>query len=66
MFIVDAKVNPRNDHWFGHIPKNVPVLAKSKLPVIKVVSSKGDFIPSHFFQKGKVTKMFYFEVFRNQ
>ena len=55
IFTVDAKVNLRNDRLLAHNPEDVPVVGKTKFPasvhVLSVVSSEGDVMPPHFFQK---------------
>ncbi|XP_019886946.2 uncharacterized protein LOC109610920 [Ooceraea biroi] len=69
IFTVDAKVNRRNDRWLAHNPEDIPVVGKTKFPanihVLSVVSSEGDIMPPHFFQKREtVTKEVYLKVLR--
>ncbi|CAK9807113.1 Transposable element Tcb1 transposase [Anthophora quadrimaculata] len=69
IFTVDAKVNRRNDRWLAHNLEDVPVVGKTKFPasvhVLSVVSSEGDVMPPHFFQKGeRITKEVYLEVLK--
>jgi len=70
IFTVDAKVNRRNDRWLAHDPEDVPIVARTKFPasvhVLGVVSSEGDVMPPHFFEKGQtVTKEVYLRVLTN-
>ncbi|UYV73848.1 hypothetical protein LAZ67_11001126 [Cordylochernes scorpioides] len=55
-FDVDQKVNPRNDRWICKDPSEIPVVMHTKFPasvmVLGVISSEGDVIPPHFFEKG--------------
>ncbi|UYV66188.1 hypothetical protein LAZ67_4000655 [Cordylochernes scorpioides] len=55
-FDVDQKVNPRNDHWICKDPSEIPVVMHTKFPasvmVLGVISSEGDVMPPHFFEKG--------------
>ena len=57
IFIVDAKVNRRNDRWLAKDPSDVPVVGRSKFPasvlVLDVVSSEGHVMPPHLFEKGQ-------------
>ena len=67
IFTVDAKINRRNDRWLAHDPENVPVVGRTKFPasiqVLSVVSSEGDVMPPHFFNKGEtITKEVYLRV----
>lgn len=67
IFTVDAKVNRRNDRWLAYDPEEVPIVARTKSPanvhVLCVVSSEGDVMPPHFFEKGQnVTKEVYLGV----
>jgi AraC-like DNA-binding protein len=66
-FTTDPKINRRNDRWLAHDPQDVPVIGTTKFPaslhVLSVVSSEGDVMPPHFFQKGEtVTKEVYLRV----
>lgn len=70
IFTVDAKINRRNDRWLARDPEDVPVVSRTKFPanvhVLGVVSSEGDVMPPHFFQKGEnVTKEVYVNVLSN-
>ncbi|UYV82608.1 hypothetical protein LAZ67_22000121 [Cordylochernes scorpioides] len=55
-FDVDQKVNPRNDRWICKDPSEIPVVMHTKFPasvmVLGVISSEGDVMPPHFFEKG--------------
>ncbi|UYV78053.1 hypothetical protein LAZ67_15003314 [Cordylochernes scorpioides] len=55
-FEVDQKVNPRNDRWICKDPSEIPVVMHTKFPasvmVLGVISSEGDVMPPHFFEKG--------------
>ncbi|UYV73144.1 PTPRD [Cordylochernes scorpioides] len=55
-FDVDQKVNPRNDLWICKDPSEIPVVMHMKFPasvmVLGVISSEGDVMPPHFFEKG--------------
>ncbi|UYV64486.1 hypothetical protein LAZ67_3000928, partial [Cordylochernes scorpioides] len=55
-FDVDQKVNPRNDRWICKDPSEIPVVMHTKFPasvmVLGVISSEGDLMPPHFFEKG--------------
>ncbi|UYV72942.1 hypothetical protein LAZ67_10001239, partial [Cordylochernes scorpioides] len=55
-FDVDQKVNPRNDRWICKDPLEIPVVMHTKFPasvmVLGVISSEGDVMPPHFFEKG--------------
>lgn len=55
-FIQDRKVNRQNDRWLCEDPADVPTVMHSKHPasvmVLGVVSSDGDVMPPHFFEKG--------------
>ncbi|UYV68980.1 hypothetical protein LAZ67_6001880 [Cordylochernes scorpioides] len=55
-FDVDQKVNPRNDRWICKDPSEIPVVIHTKFPasvmVLGVISSEGDVMPPHFFEKG--------------
>ncbi|UYV68049.1 hypothetical protein LAZ67_5002908 [Cordylochernes scorpioides] len=55
-FDVDQKVNPRNDRWICKDPSEKPVVMHTKFPasvmVLGVISSEGDVMPPHFFEKG--------------
>ncbi|UYV64057.1 hypothetical protein LAZ67_2006419 [Cordylochernes scorpioides] len=55
-FDVDQKVNPRNDRWICKDPSKIPVVMHTKFPasvmVLGVISSEGDVMPPHFFEKG--------------
>jgi inhibitor of nuclear factor kappa-B kinase subunit alpha len=67
MFCVDAKVNRRNDRWIAMDPEDVPIIGRTKFPasvhVLCVVSSDGDIMAPHFFQKGQtVNKEVYLNV----
>jgi transposase len=67
MFVVDAKINRRNDRWFALDPEEVPIIGKTKFPasvhVLLIVSEKGDVMPPHFFKKGEnVNKEVYLNV----
>ncbi len=67
IFCIDQKVNRRNDRWLAKDPEDVPVVGRRKYPasahVLLVVSSKGDVMPLHFFEKGeKVNKEVYLNV----
>ncbi|XP_011135173.1 uncharacterized protein LOC105180667 [Harpegnathos saltator] len=69
IFIMDAKMNQKSSYWLAHDPEDISVVAKTKFPaivhVLSVVSSEGDVMPPHFFQKGEtVTKKIYLEVLR--
>ncbi|XP_011863807.1 PREDICTED: uncharacterized protein LOC105559817 [Vollenhovia emeryi] len=69
IFTMDTKVNRRIDRWLAHNSEDVPVVGKTKFPanihVLSVVSSEGDVMPPHFFQKGEtITKEVYLEVLR--
>ena len=64
MFVVDPKINRKNDRWLAEDPEEVPVIGKSKCPasvhVLGVVSSEGDVMPPHFFDQGqRVTREVY-------
>jgi len=70
IFTVDAKINRRNDRWLAHDPEDVPIVSRTKFPanvhVLSVVSSEGDVMPPHFFNKGEnVTKEVYLRVLTN-
>jgi hypothetical protein len=58
IFTVDAKINSRNDSWLAQDPKDVPIVSRTKFPasihVLGVVSSEGDVMPPHFFEKGEI------------
>ncbi|UYV61582.1 hypothetical protein LAZ67_1005402 [Cordylochernes scorpioides] len=49
-------VNPRNDRWICKDPSEIPVVMHTKFPasvmVLGVISSEGDVMPPHFFEKG--------------
>lgn len=67
IFVVDAKVNRRNDRWIAMDLEDVPVIGKTKFPasvhVLCVVSSDGDVMSPHFFQKGQaVNKEVYLDI----
>ena len=67
IFVVDSKINRRNDRWLCQDPENVPVKMTTKHPalvmVLGVVSSLGHVMPPHFFEKGKsVNKDTYLKV----
>ncbi|UYV63624.1 hypothetical protein LAZ67_2005052 [Cordylochernes scorpioides] len=55
-FDLDQKVNPRNDRWICKDPSEIPVVMHTKFPasvmVLGVISSEGDVMPLHFFEKG--------------
>ncbi|UYV65511.1 hypothetical protein LAZ67_3004553, partial [Cordylochernes scorpioides] len=55
-FDVDQKVNPRNDRWICKDPSEITVVMHTKFPasvmVLGVISSEGDVMPPHFFEKG--------------
>ncbi|UYV73528.1 hypothetical protein LAZ67_10003973 [Cordylochernes scorpioides] len=55
-FDVDQKVNPRNDRWICKDPSEIPVVMHTKFPasvlVLGIISSEGDVMPPHFFEKG--------------
>ncbi|UYV68766.1 hypothetical protein LAZ67_6000748 [Cordylochernes scorpioides] len=55
-FDVDQKVNPRNDRWICKDSSEIPVVMHTKFPasvmVLGVISSEGDVMPPHFFEKG--------------
>ncbi|UYV80156.1 hypothetical protein LAZ67_18001842, partial [Cordylochernes scorpioides] len=55
-FDVNQKVNPRNDRWICKDPSEIPVVMHTKFPasvmVLGVISSEGDVMPPHFFEKG--------------
>ncbi|UYV82887.1 hypothetical protein LAZ67_22001238 [Cordylochernes scorpioides] len=55
-FDVDQKVNPKNDRWICKDPSEIPVVMHTKFPasvmVLGVISSEGDVMPPHFFEKG--------------
>ncbi|UYV75622.1 hypothetical protein LAZ67_13000780 [Cordylochernes scorpioides] len=55
-FDVDQKINPRNDRWICKDPSEIPVVMHTKFPasvmVLGVISSEGDVMPPHFFEKG--------------
>ncbi|UYV75224.1 hypothetical protein LAZ67_12002973 [Cordylochernes scorpioides] len=55
-FDVDQKVNPRNYRWICKDPSEIPVVMHTKFPasvmVLGVISSEGDVMPPHFFEKG--------------
>ncbi|UYV66605.1 hypothetical protein LAZ67_4002285 [Cordylochernes scorpioides] len=55
-FDVDQKVNLRNDRWICKDPSEIPVVMHTKFPasvmVLGVISSEGDVMPPHFFEKG--------------
>ncbi|UYV71114.1 hypothetical protein LAZ67_8001791, partial [Cordylochernes scorpioides] len=55
-FDVDQKVNPRNDRWICKDRSEIPVVMHTKFPasvmVLGVISSEGDVMPPHFFEKG--------------
>ncbi|UYV75111.1 hypothetical protein LAZ67_12002507 [Cordylochernes scorpioides] len=55
-FDVDQKVNPRNDRWICKDPSEIPVVMHTKFSasvmVLGVISSEGDVMPPHFFEKG--------------
>lgn len=57
IFVVDSKINRRNDRWLCQDPKEVPVKMTTKHPaslmVLGVVSSLGHVMPPHFFLKGE-------------
>ncbi|CAK9829643.1 Transposable element Tcb1 transposase [Anthophora retusa] len=70
IFTVDAKINRRNDRWLAHDPEDIPIVSRTKFPanvhVLSVVSSEGDVMPPHFFNKGEnVTKEVYLNVLIN-
>ena len=54
-FDQDQKVNSRNDHWICESIEEMPVVMKTKFPtsvmVLGVISSEGDVMPPHFFEK---------------
>ncbi|UYV65445.1 KDM2A [Cordylochernes scorpioides] len=54
--VFDQKVNPRNDRWICKDPSEIPVVMHTKFPasvmVLGVISSEGDVMPPHFFEKG--------------
>ncbi len=61
IFCIDQKVNRLNDQWLAKDPEDIPVIGRRKYPasahVLLIVSSKGDVMPPHFFEKGeKVNK----------
>lgn len=55
-FDQDQKVNSRNDRWICKSIEEVPVVMKTKFPasvmVLGVISSEGDVMAPHFFEKG--------------
>ncbi|UYV64166.1 hypothetical protein LAZ67_2006860, partial [Cordylochernes scorpioides] len=55
-FDVDQKVNPRNDRLICKDPSEIPVVIHTKFPasvmVLGIISSEGDVMPPHFFEKG--------------
>lgn len=70
IFTVDAKTNRRNDRFLAQDPEDVPIVCRTKYPasvhVLLVVSSEGDVMPPHFFDKGQmVTKEVYLDILRN-
>ncbi|CAK9808822.1 hypothetical protein ANTQUA_LOCUS5758 [Anthophora quadrimaculata] len=70
IFTVDAKINRRNDRWLANDPEDIPIVSRTKFPahvhVLSVVSSEGDVMPPHFFNKGEnVTKEVYLHVLIN-
>lgn len=70
IFTIDAKVNRRNDRWIARDPEDVPVVGRTKFPaslhVLLVISSEGDVMPPHFFEKGQtITKEVYQNVLAN-
>lgn len=67
IFTVDASFNRRNDRWLAQDPEDVPIVMTTKHPaslhVLLVVSSEGDVMPPHFFDKGQtITSQVYLEV----
>ena len=67
IFTIEAKINRQNDRWLARDPADVPIMGRSKFPasvhVLSVVSSEGDVMQPHFFQKGEtVTKEVYLRV----
>ena len=55
-FVQDRLVSRQNDRWLCYDPADVPAVMHSKFPasvmVLRVMSSNGDVMPSHFFKQG--------------
>jgi hypothetical protein len=69
IFVLDAKVNKRNDRWLAKDPEDVPIVGQTKHPasvqVLGVISSEGYIMPAHFFKKGEmITKEVYVAVLK--
>jgi transposase len=66
-FSQEQKVNSQNDRWLCSEPEEVPVVMTPKFPatvmVLGVISSDGDVMPPHFFEKGqRITAEVYVDV----
>ena len=69
-FSQDQKSNRQNDRWICQNVDEVPVVKHSKFPssvmVLGVISSEGDVMPPHFFEKGlRVDTAIYIDVMKN-
>ena len=56
-FTQDRKHNSQNKSWYARNPTNVPIVGQTKCPaaavmVFGIISSEGDVMPPHFFEKG--------------
>ncbi|QQP53780.1 Transposable element tcb2 transposase [Caligus rogercresseyi] len=69
-FSQDQNSNRQNDRWICQNVDEVPVVKHTKFPssvmVLGVISSEGDVMLPHFFEKGlKVNKAIYIDVMKN-